>query len=124
LEPALSLNSVMELCAGGTIQEVSLKIPHTVSRTPLSAATAESFPVLLRGIIAVDDLVPCSDDLHGASLCSASLYREVRGRLNALNVRAITLCQPRVSEESEYCKSVRSQWKGNVAKLREMLQVG
>jgi len=74
-ESKLSLDSVIELCAGGRLSDVPLKIPHTISRNALSDAVAESFPVLLRGIIAVDDLLPCSYNFGAISLRSTGSSR-------------------------------------------------
>ena len=117
--PNLRLAVLKDLFSGDAIPDVPLLLPSAPSRIPLDASVAQSFPILLRGVVALSDLTTNMDELQTGAFSEKHLpYREARGRLRALNVQEIRLCQRRISIDSDFYESVQSQLDQRFSELR------
>ncbi len=119
--PNLRVAVLKDLFSGDELQDVPLLLPRTPSQPPLAASIAQSFPILLRGVIALSDLTTNRDELQPETFSNdLPPYREARGRLRALNVQEIRLCNHSISKDSDYYESVQSQLEQRLSELRDL----
>lgn len=116
----LTLSALKDLFSGKTLEDTPLFLPTEPHGTPLAAARALSFPILIRGTIASSNLQMNSDY---SSLVGYTLpYREALGRLQALNVHEIQLYLPTINQESDedYQEQAADQLQDRMNMLREL----
>jgi hypothetical protein len=119
--PNLRVAVLKDLFSGDAVPNVPLLLPRAPSHTPLAASIAQSFPILLRGVIALSDLTTNRDALQTEAFSEKLLpYQEAHGRLRALNVQEIRLCDRSINKHSDFYESVQSQLDQRLSELRKL----
>jgi len=113
-ESSLSLNSIVTILKGDVVNNMPLLIPNKASLVPLADTIDYSSPILLRGEVAVNDLLQSSYDLVSASIASDKPYRRARGSLSALNIHEISIRHVSISRDSEFYDCIQRQWENNM----------